>query len=178
MPQLIIESGLGEGCRLGIALNPFLGPAIKSACILTDLPLVPDKPIDFGLQEYCSNCTICADQCVTGAIAKGKKTVHNGYETWLLNSKACAIHNVLNDHGKVCGRCIKVCPWTRPDSKPEDFKDWDGSISALHESVNRRAQFLRDHDFIHPDENSKKWWLPLMNKNGKLVEGPEYDYNK
>lgn len=177
MPELIIRSGLGEGSRLGIALNPFLGAAIKGACVLTDLPLIPDKPIDFGLQEYCSKCTICAEQCLSGAIAKGEKTVHNGYETWLLNSKACLIKSISNDHGKVCGRCVKVCPWTRPDSRPEDFKDWDGDIKFLHDSVNRQAQWLKEHNYVHPDENSKKWWLPLERQDGKLAEGKEFNYN-
>ena len=53
MTPLIIEAGLGEGSRLGIALNPFVGASFKAAAVLTDLPLEVDKPIDFGLQEYC-----------------------------------------------------------------------------------------------------------------------------
>ena len=44
-------AGLGELSRIGeLVLNPFLGPRSKSIVFTTDLPLQPDRPIDFGLQ--------------------------------------------------------------------------------------------------------------------------------
>jgi hypothetical protein len=42
--------GLGEFSRLGeYFVRPFLGPRFKAAVVTTDLPLAPDKPIDFGV---------------------------------------------------------------------------------------------------------------------------------
>jgi hypothetical protein len=58
---LILLAGLGELSRIGeLVLNPFVGPRFKSVVMTTDMPLVPDKPIDFGLQYFCSNCLKCA----------------------------------------------------------------------------------------------------------------------
>ena len=48
---IILEAGLGELSRIGeLVLNPYVGPRFKSGVITTNLPLLPDKPIDFGLQ--------------------------------------------------------------------------------------------------------------------------------
>ncbi|MFQ9600560.1 MAG: hypothetical protein ACLRZ3_13255 [Flavonifractor plautii] len=73
MPRLVALAGLGEFSRLGIVVNPFMGAAFKAAAVLTDLPLVPDGPIDFGLQNYCSVCKICAEQCPMHAISTGEQ---------------------------------------------------------------------------------------------------------
>ena len=118
MPQIVLDAGLGEVSRMGIILNPFLGANFKAACVLTNMELEIDGYIDFGLQEYCSKCTLCAQQCPSGAIARGPKTLYNGYYTWKLNSKACSDFDVLNKEGCVCGRCTKVCPWHVPFAEP------------------------------------------------------------
>ncbi len=53
-PPLLLLSGLGEVSRIGeVILNPYLGPRLKSGVVTTDLPLAHDKPIDFGLQNFC-----------------------------------------------------------------------------------------------------------------------------
>ena len=176
MPQLIIESGLGEGSRMGIALNPFVGSAFKVSAVLTDLPLEADKPIDFGLQDYCGNCKICAEQCATGAISKGEKTVYNGYETWPLKYRNCMTGVLTNYYGNICERCIKICPWNRPANRPEDFRGWDGSLNTLHASVDHQAERLRANGFREPEEYTDKWWFPLVYSDGRLIDAPEFDY--
>src|SRR5262249_44433063 len=50
---LMLLAGLGELSRIGeVVLNPFLGPRFKSGVITTNMPLLPDLPIDFGLQDF------------------------------------------------------------------------------------------------------------------------------
>ena len=176
LPRLVIESGLGEVGRLGIAVNPFVGAAFKVSAVLTDLPLVPDKPIDFGLQDYCSNCMICADHCPTRSISDREKEVYNGYETWPINYKSCVTAVLTRETGGICQRCTKVCPWNRRDNKPEDFRGWNGDLKFLYDSVERQKQHLIKHNYVEPEELTNKWWFPLMEKDGKYVEAPEFDY--
>ena len=176
MPQLVIEAGLGEGSRMGIALNPFVGSTFKVSVVLTDLPLETDQPIDFGLQDYCSNCRICAEQCATQAISFGDKEIYNGYETWPLKYRNCITGVLTNKYGNICERCTKVCPWNRPGTGPEDFLGWDGSLEALYDSVNRQAERLRENGFREPEEYTDKWWLPLSYIDGALADSPEFDY--
>jgi reductive dehalogenase len=170
MPQILLEAGIGEVCRMGIVLNPFLGTNFKASCVLTNMDLEIDGPIDFGLQEYCANCRICAEQCPAGAIPKGDQVLYNGYYTWKLNAEACSNFDVLNKEGCVCGRCTKVCPWHRLDSEPRDFADWDGNPDQLYESVNRQRKRLIKNNYVDPLEKTGKWWFELDEEtNGELV---------
>jgi len=86
VPPILLWAGLGEMSRIGdIVVNPFIGPRFKAAVVTTDLPLIPDKPIDFGLQDFCSKCKKCARECPSGAISSGDKVFYNGYERWPLD---------------------------------------------------------------------------------------------
>jgi epoxyqueuosine reductase len=60
MPEIVLACGLGEVSRMGIILNPFLGTNCKTAAVLTNLELEVDGYVDFGLQDYCESCSICA----------------------------------------------------------------------------------------------------------------------
>jgi len=108
---LILWAGLGELSRIGeLVLNPFVGPRFKSVVLTTDLPLAVDRPIDFGLQYFCSHCLKCARECPCDAIPFGGKVMFNGYETWKPDVERCTRYRVTNPHGSACGRCMKTCP--------------------------------------------------------------------
>jgi epoxyqueuosine reductase QueG len=169
MPQVILDAGLGEVSRMGIILNPFLGANFKAAAVFTNLELEVDGYADFGLQEYCGNCTICAEQCPARAITRGQQTLYNGYYTWKLNREACSEFDVLNKEGCVCGRCTKVCPWHRPDMEPRDWAEWDGSLEWLHNNVNEQRDRLVASNFIGEDELTKKWWFRLDEVDGEII---------
>ena len=91
VPPLVLLAGLGEMSRMGNSvLNPFIGVRFKASVVTTDLPLLPDKPIDFGLQKFCSVCKKCAIECPSQAISYGNKVMYIGYETWRLDVERCA----------------------------------------------------------------------------------------
>lgn len=169
LPHILLEAGIGEVCRMGIVLNPFIGTNFKAACVLTNLELEVDGPIDFGLQNYCQGCKICARQCPANAITNGEKTLYNGYYTWKLDLNACQTFCFENKEGNICGRCTKVCPWHRPHSEPHDFANWNGSISELHKAVNEQRVRLINNDFVDPMERTNKWWFPLESIDNQIV---------
>lgn len=177
LPRLVVEAGLGEFSRMGIAVNPFYGATFKAACVLCDLPLEPDKPIDFGLQDYCAKCGICAQQCPVGAIPAGDKVEYNGYTTWVHERKKCALYCVNHPHGDICQRCTKVCPFNRPDGTPEQFKDWDGNLDYLYRLVEEQRARMEACGYEAPAEKTGKWWLPLRQGQGGVQEVGEFDYN-
>ena len=144
--------------------------------MLTDLPLVPDGPIDFGLQHYCSVCKICAEQCPMHAISTGEQEEYRGYMLWRTDERRCVAHGAANPHGCTCGRCAKVCPFTRPDCGPECFQDWDGDLSVLYRSVEAWRKFLASHGYVEPEEEHGKWWLPHVVRDGKIQYGCDFDY--
>jgi ferredoxin len=111
-PPLLLLSGLGEVSRIGeVILNPYLGPRLKSGVVTTDMPMAHDRPIDFGLQNFCENCNKCARECPSGAITAGPKLMFNGYEIWKSDSQKCATYRITTEGGAMCGRCMKTCPW-------------------------------------------------------------------
>jgi len=118
LPPVAVDAGLGELARNGVIISPQFGNAIKLGAITTDLPLVNDPPIDVGVDEFCKECSLCAEYCPVGAIPSGDKTVVRGFRKWKLNDAACyGYHRVI---GTDCGICLAVCPWSRTRRFPHN----------------------------------------------------------
>lgn len=124
VPPLLLLSGVGEMSRANIVLNPFLGLRFKASVVTTNLPLEPDKPVDFGLQDFCNKCKKCSVECPSKSISTGEKVIKNGYERWEFNSETCTKYRFGNPKGVSCGRCIKVCPWNKPQGWTHDLVRW------------------------------------------------------
>ena len=164
VPPILLLAGLGEMSRIGdCVLHPFLGPRFKAAVVTTDMPLQPDKPIDFGLQDFCSKCKKCARECPSGAISDGNKEMFNGYEKWPVDIKRCTGMRVGNQRGSGCGTCIKVCPWNKPYTAFHRTVGWAMRHSALARSLAIWGDDLLGYG--KPDY-SKKWWFDLEDVNG------------
>jgi reductive dehalogenase len=121
---LLLMSGIGELSRAGIVLNPFIGMRFKAAAVTTDLPLEPDMPVDFGLQDFCDKCKKCAVKCPSRSISMDDKIIYNGYETYAFNADTCTKMRVGNPNGMGCGHCINVCPWNKPEGWSHDLVRW------------------------------------------------------
>ncbi len=158
-PPLLMLAGLGEVSRIGeTVLNPFLGPRNKTGVLTTNFPMQVDKPIDFGLQNFCENCNKCARECPSGAISAGPKVMFNGYEIWKADVEKCTRYRMTNDAGSMCGRCMKTCPWNLEGL----FKEAPFRWAAMN--IPAAAKWLAKLDDrvgkgkINP---VKKWWWDL-----------------
>lgn len=109
---IAIDAGMGQLGRHGIMLTKDLGSCLKLAVVTTDLPLVHDPPVNIGVDEFCTQCKICAESCPSGAIPKGDKLVVRGVEKWRINPEAC--FRIWNETGTDCGICMVACPWAKP----------------------------------------------------------------
>jgi ferredoxin len=164
---LVLNAGLGEQSRIGeSALNPFLGMRFKTSVLTTDIPLVPDKPIDFGLQTFCGKCLKCARECPSQAIPFGDKVIFNGYETWKPDSERCTLYRSTNLKGSACGRCVKVCPLSKDTTLDGPLLDRAGSwlgINAMWlKPILAPFAIWLDDKLGHGNPNDKKkWWLDL-----------------
>jgi len=69
---LAIDAGLGQLGRNGLLITLEYGPRVRLCKILTSLPLVPDKPLNLGVNDFCMQCTLCAETCEAGAISMEK----------------------------------------------------------------------------------------------------------
>jgi len=158
-PPLLLLGGLGEVSRIGeVILHPYLGPRLKSGVVTTTMPLAHDRPIDFGMQNFCENCQKCARECPSGAITAGPKRMFNGYEIWKSDSQKCTTYRITTKGGAMCGRCMKTCPWNLEGLFAEAPFRWAASnlpqaarlLAGLDDMIGRGG--LND---------VKKWWWDL-----------------
>ena len=172
---LILLAGLGEMSRIGeLVLNPFVGPRFKSVVITTNLPLTPDKPIDFGLQDFCNKCLKCARECPCHAIPFGPKVMFNGYETWKPDAEKCASYRVTNPKGSACGRCMKTCPFNLEGLMGERIALW----ASVHLPFTRKWLAILDDKLGRGRRNAtKRWWFDLEIVEGK-TQAPRLGTNE
>ena len=113
-----IDAGLGELGRNGILITPKFGPRVRLAKVYTDMPLIPDSPIRFGVKEFCDECKICADECPSGSISKDEQSWkgdsvsnNDGTLKWYVKPETCFDYN-----GFSCSNCKRTCPFNKPNN--------------------------------------------------------------
>jgi len=133
---LAIDAGLGELGRNGLLITPQYGPRVRLCKILTDLPLEPDKPIEFGVKEFCKKCKLCAENCEVDAISMDDepsfevvcRSNNPGALKWYVDVERCYLYWCKN--GTDCSTCIKICPYNvvsarKADISPKEF--WESN---------------------------------------------------
>ena len=113
-----VKAGLGEYGKHGLLINPKFGPRVRIGKIFTDLPMELDKPINFGVKDFCNICSLCVKACPAKAIfdrAPSKERITHstleGVEKWSINPEKCFKYwtSINTD----CSVCIRVCPYNR-----------------------------------------------------------------
>ena len=112
-----LAAGVGELGRNGMLISEKFGARIHMPDpIMTDLPLVPDEPIDIGVEDFCKICRKCAITCPTNSITFDGKVVHNGFEKYKINWQTCyRLRPFVVDYWGSCLTCVTVCPYTKPN---------------------------------------------------------------
>ena len=120
---LAIQAGLGQYGRHGLLITPEFGPRVRIAKIFTDLPLLPDEPINFGVTETCNICRRCSDGCPVKAIPFDAPSHEiydgvshiKGVRKWTIDARKC--FQFWANQGTDCSICIRVCPYNKDFSK-------------------------------------------------------------
>jgi len=116
---LAIDAGFGELGRNGLLITPQYGPRIRICKLFTNLPLEKDKPIEFGVKEYCKKCKQCAKNCKPNAISMDDepsfkvacRSNNPGTLNWHVNAELC--YQFWCENGIDCSTCITVCPYNK-----------------------------------------------------------------
>ena len=128
-----IDAGVGEFARNGRVLSPEFGINMRIKPVTTDIPLAVDKPISFGVHDFCMDCENCALYCPVQAIPYGPPTekpvdIYNnpGYRKWYINAEKClTFWSVDKKKWTTCGgRCMAVCPWNKPGNIGHNTVRW------------------------------------------------------
>ncbi|MTI66590.1 MAG: 4Fe-4S dicluster domain-containing protein [Firmicutes bacterium] len=105
------KAGLGQIGRCNTVVNPKYGNRTKLAGVLTNLPLVEDEKIDFGLKEFCELCRRCENNCPMKAISSEASISEDGEKYWEHNHISCM--EMWIKTGNSCGICMSACPFSQ-----------------------------------------------------------------
>jgi reductive dehalogenase len=116
---LAIDAGLGELGRNGLLITPEYGPCVRLCKVFTDLPLEPDRPVEFGVARFCRACDRCSGGCSPGAIQTDRepsfriacRSNNQGILRWAVDFEKC--YAFWLENGASCANCIAMCPFTR-----------------------------------------------------------------
>ncbi len=145
----MVAGGLGEMGKNGSMLHRRFGASFRPGFVLTDLPLVPDEPDLFGVQDYCMNCRLCENNCPPAAIAGSDDYVTtDGYKRWLIDIPKCYEASRLRD--EYCHLCVDVCPYVhKGNGDPEKRSLYKQFMGKRRKAGWRTPQwFLEDEDGI------------------------------
>lgn len=162
------DAGLGEPARWGNLILPGLGNQVRIFSVTTELPMTVDKPIAFGVREFCEDCKLCAKLCPGQAITDGPMTVKRGIKKWWIDLKGCILNQAT--YAGSCQLCHAICPYNKQRSWVHNSTEWliaHASVgnktlvqleemlygSTLRERLRRPPQWWDSHDPTFNDLN-------------------------
>ena len=171
---LAIKAGLGEYGRHGLLITKEFGPRVRLGKIYTDLPLASDRPIRFGVKEFCEVCRRCSDACPVNAIPAGEPTTkrHNqsnirGVRKWSVDGEKCFSYWAAQNSD--CAICVRVCPYNK------DYSNWLYRVGRwLAGTPLRRLMLWLDIKLRYGERMPpRRWWTggrrPLRLFRGELT---------
>ncbi len=162
VPPIAVDAGIGQTGRHGYTICPETGSNLRLAVVTTNVPMTVDKPIDFGVADFCNTCKICAEQCPSGAISmedspEGMEL--RGYEHWYVNTAKC-FNFWMEAMGPLgCRLCLAVCPFSRKSNwvhelaKTADVNDPTGLVNDVLVWMQKSAFDMPDaQEYRHPPD--------------------------
>jgi epoxyqueuosine reductase QueG len=115
-----VLAGLGELGLNNLLLTPEYGPRVRIGSIITDAPLVADKPFSEVLcpgKQNPGKCNLCIKSCPYGALPESKEALLNPLDYNKVDKFRCLVESgkdlktVLGTwtHA-ICAICMKACP--------------------------------------------------------------------
>ncbi|QUH24622.1 4Fe-4S dicluster domain-containing protein [Serpentinicella alkaliphila] len=151
-PLIAKDAGLGEIGRNGLLITKKYGPRVRLGVVTTNLPLVTDSPINFGISQFCVECEKCVKTCPGKAIPAGLQEDIEGEKRWKINSEEC--YRRWRMLGTDCGICLASCPLS--ENIPEE------NINKILDCKSTRDEILETHEKKHgirPYIKEKPSWL-------------------
>ncbi len=165
-----LDAGIGELSRLNKLVTPEFGPAVRLCKVFTDMPMAYDRPMHFGLVEFCKSCKKCAEACPSRALSfddepsfKTRGGWNNpGHKAWFEDSYKC--YQYWQKSGSACAVCFASCPYTKGDQA------W------IHEAVKATASIappadgvfrIMDNGFGYGKQHAPEEWWTKESSSGR-----------
>lgn len=112
------QCGFGELGKHGSLINEKFGASFRPSFVTTDLPMAHDAPVSFGVQDRCTACRVCMNNCPGDAIPD-EFFVDMGVKRWLTDVAKCYPYSRLRT--EYCHLCVDSCPFNAPNH-PVDYR--------------------------------------------------------
>jgi len=119
------DAGLGEPARWGNLIIPGAGNQVRIFSVTTELPMAVDRPIKFGVKEFCEECKLCAQLCPSQSIPDGPQTVKRGIKKWWIDLRGCIVQQAK--YAGSCQLCHSICPWNKERNWVHNNTEWIAS---------------------------------------------------
>ncbi|MBT9537312.1 MAG: epoxyqueuosine reductase [Nitrospirae bacterium] len=107
-------AGIGWQGKSLLIISPGYGPRIRLATVLTNIPLLADKP----LKNRCGKCMECVKACPASAIKNVSTESNYPSREEAIYLEKC--HTKVKEFkamqgigARICGVCVKACPFGR-----------------------------------------------------------------
>ncbi|AIO18654.1 3-chloro-4-hydroxyphenylacetate reductive dehalogenase precursor [Candidatus Izimaplasma bacterium HR1] len=151
------DAGLGQIGMCNHIVTKEYGNNVRLGAVFTNLEVNYDKPIDFGLTEFCKRCALCLSNCPSKAITHLPRYV-NGRQFYKFHDNRC--YDMWLKSGTDCGTCISTCPLTQGVDldKLDSIKDKPEVINEILddfvEKNGRRVYTKADLDIVKMESNN------------------------
>ena len=160
-----IFAGTGEQARSTHLMTPNFGiMGRRSIAYLTDMPIVPQKPIDFGGTVFCKTCRRCAERCPGGAMGDDnyKETSYElinggrpGFKGWRIDWGKCKGTGAPS----ACGSCHGLCPFNhQSDALIHPLVRMTASTTSLFNGFFGTADRFMNYAAPQTDKTLDAWW--------------------
>ncbi len=160
-----VLAGLGEMSRIGHIITPEFGIQQRVNKAITDLPLAPGRPVDFGVYNFCRTCKKCAEFCPPRAISPateptwdtGGKTYFQPGVKWYFWSQPRCLSYIYTIGG--CATCFGVCPYSKrhKDAYTGVFQETVATTPALNRFWRKADDFFFGTG-VRGNESVERWW--------------------
>lgn len=131
--SLAKDAGLGEVGRLGILIHPRYGPCLRLSAVTTSMQLEETPSRNVHIEEFCNFCKKCAENCPSRSIPLDKKPIERGFSHWSIDMESC--YGFWKKIGTDCGVCIRVCPFTKPETTVHRMARYYVSRNPLNQRI-------------------------------------------
>jgi ferredoxin len=145
----LYASGMGELGKHGSLIHPEFGPSFRPGFVITDVPVIVEKPNIFGVQKTCETCRLCEQNCPPGAIrASDDFVITEGVKRWQVDIPTCYEASRFRD--EYCHICVDVCPYQHKSNRNPDRIQTYKTVMKKRKQAGYRtpAWFIEDEDKV------------------------------
>ena len=158
-----VLAGLGETCRAMHTITPEYGMMQRVFVVVTDLPLAPGKPVDFGATRFCRVCKKCSDYCPAHAIEGSTEPSWEvkgpyqrpGVRHWYRAEPLCRAYIYT---AGACAICLGVCPYSKIHnaSYTSAWQEMVATSPVLDRVIRKMDDFMGYG--LRTGDNIEKFW--------------------